>query len=166
MRIKIKNKGFTIIQLIAAIFLFGVAALLAANILFFAVTNSRQLSAKNEALHEAQISLEFIVTQIRLSNAYRITTRNSGNLRDLGLYSVINTPYEHNYLIQYQEGSRRLDFGGRNINMPEVNEYASNIDVCKIHIVEDLAYITVAATVDGQSVELSTAVCLKYKEKR
>ena len=153
-----KNHGFTIAELTAAIFLFGLIALLSANIIYHTAVNHAQLSAREEALHEAQISIDFIVAQIRLANAYRIRYRSGDTLLQLDLYTALSGTFEHTYEIRYYEGGRRILFGG--------NEYASNIDVCTIAIDNGLAYITLVSTVDGQSVEISTACNIKYKERR
>lgn len=168
--VNMNKKGFSLIEVVAAIFIFSLAALFAANILAFTVKHYNRLTTRAELREEAWISVDFLTTQVRLADGYRIIYRSGSTLRQLDLFiTLLEGAPEHNYMFRYDKGNRRLDFGGVNTYAPGgVTELASGISDVSIIIdyENELMYITVTAQKDGESITLDTCVSLRYKELR
>lgn len=164
------KKGFSLIEVVAAIFIFSLAALFAANIMAFTVKHYNRLTARSELREEAWISIDFLAAQVKLAHGYIITYRGGNTLRQLDLFiTLLEGAPEHNYMFRFDRGNRRLDFGGVNTYEPGgVNELASGISDVSIVIDDEneLMFIKVTAEKDGESITLDTCVSLRYKEPR
>lgn len=164
------KKGFTLIEIIAAIFIFSLVALFAATAISFASNNFNRLKVRSELREEAWIALDFLTTQIKLANGYDISYRSGNTLRQLDLYtSLTEGAPEHNYIFRYDRGKSKLDFGGINDYAPGgVNQLSSNISSLSI-IIDDkteIMHISVTAEDGKESLTLNTSVSLRYKELR
>jgi len=165
------NKGFTLVELTAAIFIFSLVALFAANMIIHTIKVNERLRKRSELREQAWVALEFLAAHIKLANGYKITYYSQGSNSLLRLDLFINASAgaaEHNYVFTFARNSRRLNFGGLTSGLPGVNELSKNISDVKINIDESkkLMYITVIAEDGEESLTLDTSVSLRYIELR
>jgi prepilin-type N-terminal cleavage/methylation domain-containing protein len=167
------SKGFTLAEVIAAVFIFSLAAMFAANITIFTSTHFRRLTKSFEQREQIWTALEFTVNQIKLCNEFRLRyygESEGGTVRQIDLYTNPSAQEtEHHYMLRYDNSQDMLSFGGAQGFSPGgVNELSVGITDMTIDISGDnsLMYITLTSDDGYKKVKLSSCVGIKYKKTR
>ncbi|MDR1688793.1 MAG: prepilin-type N-terminal cleavage/methylation domain-containing protein [Clostridiales bacterium] len=167
------NKGFTLAEVAAAVFIFSLAALFAANITMFSANHFIYLTRSFEQREQAWTALDFTVNQIKLCNEYRLRYYNeseSSTIRQIDLYTTLySSQDEQHYILRYDNSKDMLSFGGAQGFSPGgVNELSVGITDMTVKVNDDksLMHITLIAEDSGKSISLSSCVGIKYKKTR
>lgn len=167
------NRGFTLIETIAALALFLILATAGGNFLLYAGGASTRLSARNELMENSVLTLEFITEQLRRSAGYTLVTEKGGNsLKELRCYKKIPSGSTDDQVILFNknaaEDSTRfgaVGFGGMSdAGKAYSNKLTDGIADIQVSIDGDLMTVKVISQeISGEAAELTGKIDLRYK---
>lgn len=157
---KLTNRGYTMIELLAVLFIFTLLAGLSSRLLVFSSSWFERQQKSMELFDSGRMAVDFTVNHIKYAHGYKLRTlNNKETLYQLELYITDNT--EHTYILRYDDKSKQLRFGGKeDYSQGVANELSSGIEDIVISVSAELMYITVT-TEDGGVFEATADISTK-----